>query len=82
MTREICKACWRPSPVGFSVPEEVWKLVKPANLPGDVLCIMCFATLADEHGIQWDTAIEFYPVSLATLRCGPDAHVSIRPDAA
>jgi hypothetical protein len=66
MTREICKACWRPSPVGFSVPDEVWNAVRHPNLPGNVLCIMCFAALADEQLIQWDKKIEFFPVSLAS----------------
>lgn len=65
-TREICKACWRPSPVGFEVPVAVWNKVKPERLTGDVLCIMCFATLADEALIPWDAEITFYPVSLAT----------------
>lgn len=81
-TREICKACWRPSPVGFSVPDDIWARVRPERLPGDVLCIMCFARLADEQLIEWDTAIEFFPVSLVThltLRTGRDLAES--PDA-
>jgi hypothetical protein len=73
VTREICKSCWRPSPVGFSVPDEVWERVKHPNLPGDVLCIMCFARFADELLIEWDREIRFWPVSLVTLH-------SLKPD--
>lgn len=65
-TREICKACWRPSAVGFSVPDEVWLAVVPTQLPGHVLCLACFSALADEALVAWDRAIEFHPVSLAT----------------
>ena len=67
MSREICRSCWRPSPVGFSVPDAAWKAVRHPQLPGDVLCIICFAQLADEKLIQWDREITFYPVSLVTL---------------
>ena len=65
MSREICKACWKPSPVGFSVPDEVWKLAVPPFLWNQTLCIMCFAALADELGIAWDRDIQFWPVSRA-----------------
>ncbi len=64
MTREICKACHRPVAVGFDVPHEVWAAVAPAGL--NVLCLGCFTTLADEALVEWDKAIEFHPVSLAT----------------
>lgn len=63
-TREICKACRRPSAVGFSVPDAVWAAVVPAGV--NVLCLGCFTTLADETLVPWDRAIEFHPVSLAT----------------
>jgi hypothetical protein len=69
MTREICKACGRVNPLGFSVPDGVW------NLATDhfqfVLCIMCFAQRADEAGLRWDQEIEFFPVSLASHRGFP-----------
>lgn len=31
--------------------------------PFDILCIVCFTSVADWHGIEWDEEIEFYPVS-------------------
>lgn len=65
MTREICKACNQVSPVGFSVPDEVWLAAVPEHLARKVLCIMCFARFADEQLIPWHRDIQFYPVSLA-----------------
>lgn len=32
-----------------------------------ILCIMCFAELADRKGIPWDRGIDFYPVSRWTV---------------
>jgi hypothetical protein len=66
VTRETCKACWAPSAVGFNVPDEIWRAVRPEGLAGDVLCLACFTRLADEQLIVWDEQIEFHPVSLAT----------------
>lgn len=68
MTRETCKCCWRPSAVGFHVPDEVWAAVAPEGV--NVLCLGCFAALADEALVPWDRQIEFFPVSLATLHGG------------
>jgi len=65
-TREICKVCYRPNAVGFTVPDSVWKQVVPEALRGSVLCLQCFTTLADEVMIAWDEGIKFYPVSLYT----------------
>lgn len=62
-TREICKACYHPNPVGFTVPDNVWQSAVPANLRDGVLCITCFARLADEALIEWDRDIQFWPVS-------------------
>lgn len=64
-TREICRACNRPSAVGFHVPDEVWEMSVPAEYRR-VLCIGCFAVFADEAGVRWDLNIELFPVSLAT----------------
>lgn len=63
MTREICKACNRPSPVGFQVPGDVWAAVVPDRY--GVLCVQCFVTFADEAGVRWCRNIQFFPVSLA-----------------
>ncbi len=67
-TREICKACGLESPVGFSVPDDVWSEV--VGDPGTVRCIMCFAVEADAKRVVWDDEITFYPVSLVTLERG------------
>jgi hypothetical protein len=66
-SRELCKACWHPVTVGFHVPDEVWNLVVPDRLPGDVLCLGCFTRLADEKRVEWDREIEFFPVSMVTF---------------
>ena len=66
MSREICKICWHVNPVGFSVPDAVWEAVVPLQFRSNVLCILCFARLADEKLIPWDEDIKFYPVSLYT----------------
>jgi hypothetical protein len=69
MTREICKACYCESAVGFSVPDEIWRAVAARALPvaGNVLCLACFAETADELRIKWDDDIQFWPVSLVTF---------------
>ena len=67
MTREICKACNRPNPLGFSVPDEVWAAAVPAYLRGKTLCIVCFDMFATEARVDWWAAaggrIKFWPVS-------------------
>jgi len=70
LSREICQVCFRANPVGFSVPDDVWTDVVPERLRSSVLCISCFARLADEQLVPWDHKIELYPVSLHThLEC-------------
>jgi len=66
LSRELCRACFRTNPVGFHVPDAVWRRVVPPQLQGEVLCLDCFAHLADEKLIAWDLDIELFPVSLAT----------------
>ena len=66
LSREICKICFRANPVGFSVPDEIWKDAIPSRHWDDVVCISCFARLADEKLIPWDEQIELYPVSMRT----------------
>lgn len=76
-TRETCRVCWRPNPIGFQVPDDVWaEAVHPAlarqwgaNL---VLCIGCFAAMADERLIAWERDIELYPVSAASMAAPPN----------
>jgi len=68
LSREICKLCYHPNPVGFDVPDDVWAAVVPSEYRNRVVCLPCFVRLADEKLIAWDTDIQFYPVSVATHR--------------
>lgn len=65
-SREICKACFHINPIGFNVPDEVWLAAVPLRLQESILCLQCFARLADERLIPWDRDIQLFPVSLAT----------------
>ncbi len=66
LSREICKLCFRVNPVGFVVPDETWIAVTPPEYRSKVVCISCFAHLADEKLIPWDNQIQLYPVSMRT----------------
>lgn len=66
LSREICKICFHPNRVGFSVPEEVWKSIVPEQFGELVVCLDCFTRLGDEKGVYWDREIEFFPVSFCT----------------
>ncbi len=61
-TRQTCARCVRISPYDFHSP--LWKEVA-GPWSDDILCVMCFAILGDERGLEWEEGIEFYPVSLA-----------------
>lgn len=65
--RERCDRCpgRKHSAVGFTVPDEVWQRVTGGYY--DVLCIACFAAMADGLNVPWDNEIEFWPVSLVTV---------------
>ena len=65
-SREICKICYHPNPVGYSVPDEIWLAVVPPALREHVVCLSCFTRLADEKLIPWDQSISFFPVSMAS----------------
>lgn len=54
--------------MGFKVPDEVWAEVMPDDRQHNIMCIMCFARLADQQMIAWDEEIEFFPVSKKTHR--------------
>jgi hypothetical protein len=64
--REVCKRCGRESPVGFTVPDEVWAAATDGF--ASALCIFCFDELATERGIAWDRLVMFWPVSGVTAR--------------
>jgi hypothetical protein len=68
MTRELCKICYHPNPVGFTVPGEIWEEVVPEKFRTEIVCLSCFIRLADEKLITWDKTIEFWSVSLATMK--------------
>lgn len=63
-SREICKLCYHVNAVGFSVSNDVWEAVVPTHARDRVVCVSCFARLADEKQVEWDRNIQFYPVSL------------------
>lgn len=67
-SREFCSRCRSYSVLGFSVPDAVWRATVPERFREDILCLPCFARMADERLVQWDVNIQFFPVSLATLR--------------
>jgi len=64
--REICSLCHEVSRISFLVPDEVWKLAVHASQQNDIICLRCFARLADERGVEWDKDIKFYPCSRIT----------------
>ncbi len=70
MSRELCKICYHVNPVGFHVPDQMWRSAVPVLLHNVTICLQCFVRLADEKRIRWDDDIELFPVSLAT-HCDP-----------
>jgi hypothetical protein len=80
LSRETCRICWRANPVGFYVPDDVWNAVIPPEHLSNVVCISCFARLADEKLVPWDRDIQLYPVSMHThlQDVKPDLLESIR----
>ena len=66
VSRELCKICFHINAVGFHVPDEVRAEVVPDHCRNLVVCLTCFARLADEKCIPWDAKIELFPVSMAT----------------
>jgi hypothetical protein len=64
-TRERCQACQQVSPIGFWVPDEMWRLVVHPYFQNSVICVQCFISRADEKIIDWSAEIKLFPVSLA-----------------
>jgi hypothetical protein len=64
LSREIYKMCFRVNPVGFAVPDEIWREIILPEYQSKVVCISYFARLADEKLIPWDSDIVLYPVSM------------------
>lgn len=65
-TRERCAACNHYSPVSFAVPNEVWEQSLHPQFQNSILCIMCFARMADEKLVPWEREIELFPKSFFT----------------
>lgn len=65
-TREICKLCRQENPIGFSVPDHIWQQAIPEHARKGVVCLSCFARLADANLLPWDDDIKLWPVSLHT----------------
>ncbi len=68
--RERCICCEQDSPVGFTVPDEVWLAV--AGQREGVYCLMCFAARADALNVEWAERIQFWPVSAVWVNEIPD----------
>lgn len=66
LSREICRICYHVNAVGFCVPDVIWHSIIPDPLKSSVVCLACFARLADEKVVAWEHDIELFPVSLAT----------------
>jgi hypothetical protein len=68
LRRETCKRCWRENPVGFSLPDEVWRACVPARHLTNVLCLNFFAITRLGWSVE---GCEFYPVPGATTCSSP-----------
>lgn len=66
MSRELCKLCYHVNAIGFQVPDDIWRAVVPYTFRSSIVCLACFARMADERCVPWDKDIEFFPVSFAT----------------
>lgn len=79
LRRETCKGCWRENPLGFSVPDGVWRAAVPTRHRSHVLCLLCFDSYATRRGVDWlQGGCEFYPVPGATSSCPPSPSPSTR----
>ena len=65
-TRERCGLCHQISPIGFWVPNDVWRTVVHPHYADSIHCLRCFTDRADEKLVEWDKEIKFYPVSRLT----------------
>jgi len=68
LTREICKKCGQENPIGFSLPDKIWKQVVSICCQKDVICIYCFIKMADILLVEWDKDIKFYPISSFNIK--------------
>jgi hypothetical protein len=64
--RQLCSVCKREYAVDFFVPNDVWELATHHSQRDDLICLDCFARMADCRFVQWDRDIEFVPRSLVS----------------
>lgn len=66
---EVCKICYKGNPVGFNVPDDIWRKAVSNRLQNRVVCLWCFINLADNKMLPWDDHIQFFPVSKHSWAC-------------
>lgn len=64
--RQICSVCHREYAIDFQVPDEVWELAVHRSQRNDLICLDCFARMADTRFVEWEHGLEIYPTSLVT----------------
>lgn len=62
--RQFCSVCGRVYRVDYSVPDDVWELSTHISQRNSLICLSCFAEMADERQVEWCKDIKFYPTSL------------------
>lgn len=55
--RQTCKECYRQDKFDFSVPDDVWAAVVPAELVNRVVCLACFDEFARRKGVDYAGAL-------------------------
>lgn len=73
LAREICKCCGDINRVGFSIPDELWRIVVPTCFQKHTICLRCFTRWADEKSTEWDRVIKLFPESFVSHRKTLDA---------
>lgn len=51
--RQTCKVCKREDYWNYSVPDDLWHAIVPANLQSGVVCLGCFDRFAAERKIEY-----------------------------
>lgn len=62
--RQICGLCHDVCRIDFWVPDETWRLALHESQWGEIVCLDCFARLAEIRRVDWSDEIELYPMSL------------------
>jgi hypothetical protein len=64
--RQICSVCHREYGIDFQVPDHVWELATHRSQRNDLICLDCFARMADTRFVAWEEGLRIYPTSLIT----------------